>query len=74
MKNILDFQAVVNDKDKEGNGYKYPGRGRRLKYNEPTIMVGLRLPISSANKVRAAAETLGMSVSELVNSFIKKLK
>ena len=65
---------MKNDKEQEGKAYKYPGLGRRLKYNEPTIMVGLRLPISSANKVRAAAETLGMSVSELVNSFIKKLK
>lgn len=63
-----------NNKKQEANAYKYPGRGRRLKYNEPTIMVGIRLPISSANKVRAAAESCGMSVSELINNFIKKLK
>lgn len=65
---------MKNNKKQEEPAYKYPGRGRRLKYNEPTIMVGLRLPISSANKVRAVAESLGMSVSELVNNYIKKLK
>lgn len=63
-----------NDKDQEEKTYKYSGMGRRLKYNEPTIMVGLRLPISSANKVRAAADNLGISVGELVNNLIKKLK
>lgn len=65
---------MKNNKKQEEPAYKYSGRGRRLKYNEPTIMVGLRLPISSANKVRAVAESLGMSVSELVNNYIKKLK
>ena len=63
-----------NSKEQEEKAYKYPGLGRRLKYNEPTIMVGIRLPISSANKVRAAADNLGISVGELINNFIKKLK
>lgn len=61
-------------KKQEESAYKYSGRGRRLKYQEPTTMVVLRLPISSANKVRAAADNLGISVGELVNNLIKKLK
>lgn len=47
---------------------------RRLKYGEPTEMLCLRLPISTAKRAREVADELNISVCDLIHRLIKKIK
>lgn len=43
---------------KKTHGGKRAGAGRKPKYNEPTKVIGFRVPLSKVNKVRAAIKKI----------------
>ena len=46
---------------KKTHGGKRKGAGRKPKYNEPTKVIGFRVPLSKINKVREAVSRCFLS-------------